>query len=150
MTFAPADADLVRALKERAGANDSIFYAHRVFAETDALARRHGLRPPRSVLEIGPGANLGALFAFTASGARAAGVDLAPVPPPTDGFYEALRDYLLVAEGFTWWRAWAEPQPGACGLSEHLVVPVRAGSPFGDRLPGWCVVGEAAVCRRHL
>jgi SAM-dependent methyltransferase len=107
-----ADADLVQAVRERAGANDSLFYAHRVFAETDALARRHGLASPRSVLEIGPGANLGALFAFAASGAHATGVDVAPLPPPPDGFYEALRDYLLLAEGFAWWRAWAEPQPG--------------------------------------
>ncbi|HMA29618.1 MAG TPA: methyltransferase domain-containing protein [Thermoanaerobaculia bacterium] len=107
-----ADADLVRAVRERAGANDSVFYAHRVFAETDGLARRHGLPSPRSVLEIGPGANLGSLFAFAASGARATGVDVAPLPPRDDAFYEALRDYLLVAEGFAWWRAWAEPQPG--------------------------------------
>jgi SAM-dependent methyltransferase len=107
-----SDAELVRAVRDRARANDSIFYAHRVFAETDALARRHGLVSPRSVLEIGPGANLGSLFAFAASGARATGVDVAPLPPRDDAFYEALRDYLLVAEGFAWWRAWAEPQPG--------------------------------------
>jgi SAM-dependent methyltransferase len=106
------DADLVRAIRERAGANESLFYAHRVFAETDALARRHGLASPRSALEIGPGANLGALFAFAASGVRATGVDVAPLPPPIDGFYESLRDYLLLAEGFAWWRAWAEPRPG--------------------------------------
>lgn len=107
-----ADADLVRAIRERAGANDSLFYAHRVFAETDALARRHGLPFPRSVLEIGPGLNLGALFTFAASGARAAGVDVAPLPRPPDGFYEALRDYLFVVEGFAWWRLFAERQPG--------------------------------------
>jgi SAM-dependent methyltransferase len=107
-----ADADLVRAIRERAGANDSLFYAHRVFAETDALARRHGLSSPRSVLEIGPGVNLGALFTFAASGARAAGVDVAPLPPIPDGFYETLRDYLLAVEGFAWWRSFAEPQPG--------------------------------------
>jgi SAM-dependent methyltransferase len=106
------DADLVRAIRERAGANDSLFYAHRVFAETDALARRHGLPFPRSVLEIGPGVNLGALFAFAASGARAAGVDVTPLPPRPDGFYEALRDYLFAVEGFVWWRSFAERQPG--------------------------------------
>lgn len=108
----PADADLVRQIRERAGANDSLFYAHRVFAETDALARRHGLPFPRSVLEIGPGVNLGALFTFAASGARAAGVDVAPLPPASDGFYESLRDYLLAVEGFAWWRSFAERQPG--------------------------------------
>lgn len=107
-----ADADLVRAIRERAGANDSLFYAHRVFAETDALARRHGLSSPRSVLEIGPGVNLGALFTFAASGARAAGVDVAPLPRPPEGFYEALRDYLFAVEGFAWWRSFAERQPG--------------------------------------
>jgi hypothetical protein len=85
-----SDADLVRAIRERVGANDSLFYAHRVFAEVDALARRHGLPFPRSVLELGPGVNLGALFAFAASGARAAGVDVAPLPAPPDGFYESL------------------------------------------------------------
>jgi SAM-dependent methyltransferase len=107
-----ADADLVRAVRERVGANDSLFYAHRVFAETDALARRHGLPFPESVLEIGPGVNLGALFTFAASGARASGVDVVPVPRPPDGFYEALRDYLLAVEGFAWWRSFAERQPG--------------------------------------
>lgn len=106
------DADLVRAVRERSRANDSLFYAHRVFAETAALARRHGLPFPRSVLEIGPGVNLGALFTFAASGARAAGVDVAPLPRTPDGFYEALRDYLLAAEGFAWWRSFAEAQPG--------------------------------------
>lgn len=105
-----ADADLVRAIRERTGINDSLFYAHRIFAETDALARSHGLPSPRSALEIGPGANLGALFAFAASGVCAAGVDVAPLPPAPDGFYEALRDYLLAVEGFAWWRAWAKPQ----------------------------------------
>jgi SAM-dependent methyltransferase len=107
-----ADADLVRAIRERTGANDSLFYAHRAFAETDALARRHGLPFPRSVLEIGPGVNLGALFTFAASGARAAGVDVAPLQRPPDGFYEALRDYLFAVEGFAWWRPFAERQPG--------------------------------------
>jgi len=118
-----ADADLVRAVRERAGANDSLFYAHRVFAETDALARRHGLASPRSVLEIGPGANLGALFAFAASGARATGVDVAPLPPPVNTFYEALRDYLLLAEGFAWWRAWAEPQLGRVDFPTVSLFP---------------------------
>jgi SAM-dependent methyltransferase len=107
-----ADGDLVRAIRERTGANDSLFYAHRVFAETDALARRHGLPFPRSVLEIGPGVNLGALFTFAASGARATGVDVVPLPRPPDGFYEALRDYLFAVEGFAWWRSFAERRPG--------------------------------------
>ncbi len=120
------DAELVRAVRERAEANDSLFYAHRVFAETDALARRHGLPFPRSVLEIGPGANLGALFAFAASGARAAGVDVAPLPPLSDGFYEALRDYLLAVEGFAWWRPFAEPQPGRVDFPSVSSFPSAA------------------------
>jgi SAM-dependent methyltransferase len=56
--------------------------------------------------------NLGALFTFAASGARAAGVDVAPLQRPPDGFYEALRDYLFAVEGFAWWRPFAERQPG--------------------------------------
>ena len=121
-----ADADLVRAVRERAGVNDSLFYAHRIFAETDALARRHGLLSPRSVLEIGPGANLGALFVFAASGARASAVDVAPLPPAPDGFYEALRDYLFAVEGFAWWRTWAEPTPGRVDFPSVSTFPSAA------------------------
>ena len=103
------DAGLVRAIRERSAANDSIVYAHRVYAETSALAARHGLGAPRSVLEIGPGLNLGALFCFAASGAgRAVGVDVARLPPAPEAFYENLRQYLLEIEGFVWWRAWVD------------------------------------------
>jgi SAM-dependent methyltransferase len=121
-----ADSEVVRAVRERAGANDSLFYAHRIFAETDALARRHGLLAPRAVLEIGPGANLGALFAFAASGARASAVDVAPLPPAPGGFYEALREYLFAAEGFAWWRAWADPQPGRVDFPSVSSFPSAA------------------------
>jgi SAM-dependent methyltransferase len=103
------DADLVRAVRERSGANDSLFYAHRVYAETAALARRHGLVAPRAALEIGPGVNLGSLFCFAASGVRAlSAVDVAPLPVAPPLFYETLRDYLLATEGFCWWRPWAD------------------------------------------
>lgn len=106
------DAELVRALRERAGANDSPVYAHRVYAETAALARRHGLVSPRAALEIGPGLNLGSLFCFAASGVpELAAVDVAPLPDLREDFYECLRDFLLVAEGFTWWRPWADFAP---------------------------------------
>lgn len=101
------DGNLVRALRERSNANDSIVYAHRVYAETASLAARHGVGAPHSVLELGPGVNVGALFCFVASGVeRAAGVDVAPLPDAPPGFYENLRDYLMSVEGFAWWRAW--------------------------------------------
>jgi len=109
VNFGETDADLVRVLKARAGANDSVVYAHRVFAETAALARRHGLESPRAALEIGPGVNLGSLFCFAASGVPSlAAVDVAPLLAAPPFFYEMLREYLLVTEGFTWWRAWAD------------------------------------------
>ncbi|HQR44455.1 MAG TPA: methyltransferase domain-containing protein [Thermoanaerobaculia bacterium] len=107
------DRELVAALRERSGANDSVAYAHRVFAETAALARRHGLSAPKSVLEIGPGANLGSLFAFAASGVQElAGLDVVAAPPPPPEFYETLRDFLMAVDGTTWWRTWAVREPG--------------------------------------
>lgn len=121
-----SDADLVRAVRERAGANDSLFYAHRVFAEMDALARRHGLPFPRSVLELGPGVNLGALFAFAASGARAAGVDVAALPKTPDAFYEDLRDYLFAVEGFAWWRSFAVGQLGRVDFPSVTSFPAAS------------------------
>jgi len=143
-----SDADLVRALKERAGANDSIVYAHRVYAETAALARRHGLAAPRAVLEIGPGVNLGSLFCFAASGVRAlAAADVTPLPPPPPRFYETLREYLLATEGFAWWRAWADvraeeasfpsleafpPAAALLGRIDHRTGVSSETLPFGD------------------
>jgi SAM-dependent methyltransferase len=107
------DRELVRAIKERSGANDSVVYAHRVFAETSGLARHHGLMAPRSVLEIGPGANLGSLFCWAASGAAdLVGIDVVPAPPPSTGYYDTLREFLLAVEGFAWWRAWAVSEAG--------------------------------------
>ena len=115
------DADFVRALKERAGANDSLVYAHRVYAETAALARRHGLAAPRTALEIGPGLNLGSLFCFAASGVTAlAAADIAPLPAAPPLFYEMLREFLLATEGFSWWRAWADP---AAAVSAAVSFP---------------------------
>ncbi len=121
------DRELVRAIKERSGANDSAVYAHRVFTETSALARRHGLVAPTSVLEIGPGANLGSLFCWAASGvADLAGIDVVAAPPPSTGFYETLREFLLVVEGFAWWRAWALPEPGRVGFPTVSSFPSAA------------------------
>lgn len=118
------DAELVRAIRARSAANDSIVYAHRVYAETAALAARHGLAEPRAVLELGPGVNLGALFCFVASGAqRAAGVDVAPLPPPPESFYENLRDYLLAIEGFAWWRAWVDDFAGVARFPSVAAFP---------------------------
>jgi SAM-dependent methyltransferase len=118
------DVGLVRALRERSAANDSIVYAHRVYAETAALAARHGLVAPRAVLELGPGVNLGALFCFVASGARkAAGVDVAPLPAAPFSFYETLRDYVMAVEGFAWWRAWTTHSPSLASFPSVASFP---------------------------
>ena len=118
---------MVQALRERSAANDSIVYAHHVFAETAALARRHGLVSPGSVLEIGPGTNLGSLFCWTASGVRdTAGVDVVAAPPPSAEFYETLRDYLLAIEGLSWWRAWAVPEAGRVDFPSVSSFPAAA------------------------
>lgn len=109
------DAFLAEVVRARSDTNDSLFYAHHVFAEIDALSRKHGLAPG-TVLEIGPGANLGSLFCFAASGvAQPAGVDVEPLRPPGRSFYAALYDYLACVEGFSWWRyfATARVYPGA-------------------------------------
>jgi SAM-dependent methyltransferase len=121
------DADLVCALKERAGANDSLVYAHRVYAETAALARRHGLVSPRAALEIGPGVNLGSLFCFAASGVPAlAAADVAPLPAAPSLFYETLREYLLATEGFSWWRAWADASSALASFPSLEALPSAA------------------------
>lgn len=98
------DASVVAALRTRSQDGKSLVYAHHVFAEVDALVRRY--RPAsRSILEIGPGANLGALFCFAASGyERVAGADIAEASPPAAEFYPSLRDYLSCVGGWRWWR----------------------------------------------
>lgn len=111
------DADLVRAIRLRSGVNDSIVYAHRVYAEIAALAARHDVVAPQSVLEIGPGVNLGALFCFAASGVpRAVGVDITQLPESPPGFYEDLRNYVLAIEGFVWWRTWVDDYVGVASF----------------------------------
>jgi len=121
------DRELVEALRERSGTNDSVVYAHRVFVETAALARGHDVAAPRSVLEIGPGANLGALFCWAASGVREpAGVDVVAAPPPPPEFYETLRGFLMAVEGFAWWRAWAKPEPGRVDFPSVSSFPAAA------------------------
>lgn len=102
------DAFVVAALRARSSANESIVYAHHVFAEVDALARRFLTRTATSILEIGPGANLGPLFCFAASGVpELAGVDIASATPPRPEFYATLRDYLSCVGGQRWWRQFA-------------------------------------------
>jgi SAM-dependent methyltransferase len=99
---------LVKAVRARSSVNDSLIYAHHVFAEIDFLARKHLAQRPRSVLEIGPGVNLGVLFCFVASGVeRAVGVDIERITDPTPPFYKTLKDYLGCVEGFAWWRYFA-------------------------------------------
>ncbi|MCZ7625582.1 MAG: class I SAM-dependent methyltransferase [Candidatus Methylomirabilis sp.] len=99
---------LVKAVRARSSVNDSLIYAHHVFAEIDFLARKHLAQPLRSVLEIGPGINLGALFCFVASGVeRAVGVDVVEITDLSPHFYKSLKDYLGCVEGFAWWRYFA-------------------------------------------
>lgn len=99
---------LVKAIRARSSINDSLIYAHHVFAEIDFLARKHLAQRPSSVLEIGPGVNLGVLFCFVASGVeRAVGVDIERMTDLTPSFYKTLKDYLGCVEGFAWWRYFA-------------------------------------------
>ena len=99
-----SDAAVVVALRARSAANESLVYAHHVFAEVNALASRYqGGR--ESILEIGSGANLATLFCFAGSGyERVAGVDIAPPSAPGIEFYRVLRDYLSCVGGWRWWR----------------------------------------------
>ncbi|MEO8054547.1 MAG: hypothetical protein ABI768_05310 [Acidobacteriota bacterium] len=118
------DEELLRAIRARSAANDSIVYAHRVYAETSALAARYGLVAPQSVLELGPGLNLGSLFCFASSGVRrAVGVDVASLPPAPIRFYETLRDYLLAIEGFGWWRSWVDDFAGVASFPSVESTP---------------------------
>lgn len=98
------DEMLIGALRARSADNASVVYAHHVHAEVASLASRHGLVPD-SVLELGPGANLGAAFSFAAAGVqRVAAVDVARADPPPPQFFDVLRDYLACVAGFAWWR----------------------------------------------
>ena len=115
------DAFVVAAVRARSSVNESLVYAHHVFAEIDTLARRYLDRPIHSLLEIGPGANLGPLICFAGSGVtRAAGVDIARATPPAPEFYEQLRDYLSVVDGWRWWRLFAR------GSYPHVSFPNQA------------------------
>lgn len=68
------------------------------------IARRHGAADPGSVLELGPGAQLGTLYCFLAAGAtRAAGLDIAPTTKQL-GFFQLLHRYLVHVSSFRWWR----------------------------------------------
>jgi SAM-dependent methyltransferase len=136
---------LVDALRARSFANDSLVYAHHVFAEVEFLARKHGVQP-RTVLEIGPGVNLGSLFCFVASGVEnAAGVDVEPMRDPAPAFYRNLYDYLSCVEGFTWWRYFATerkydhvsfPTCKALPTVEDILEHIDYRSPAAsDRLP---------------
>lgn len=102
-----SDASVVAALRERSSTNESLVYAHHVFAEVDALARKYA-GGGGAILEIGPGPNLGALFCFAASGwTRVAGVDVSQACAAAPEFYATLRDYLSVVGGWRWWRHFA-------------------------------------------
>jgi hypothetical protein len=102
-----SDDTIVAELRARSSVNGSLVYAHLVYAEVDGLIRRYGGRSG-SILEIGPGANLGALFCFVASHyTNVAGVDIAAAEPPATGFYSSLCDYLSCVGSWRWWRQFA-------------------------------------------
>lgn len=102
------DTRLVEILRARSALNESLVYAHHVYAEVDHFCRRFHLEP-RRVLEIGPGTNLGTLFCFRLAGAeRAAGIDIVSAREPSMPFYTALARYLSCVEGFRWWRNFAD------------------------------------------
>ena len=99
------DRTLIDLLRLRADGQDSPFYSHHVYSEMAGCARRHGHETAR-VLEIGPGSSLGALTCFLAAGSeRAAGADIEPLHGDRATYYEDLKRYLAVVEGFRWWRS---------------------------------------------
>jgi SAM-dependent methyltransferase len=107
LPMSATDDTIVAELRARSSVSDSLVYAHLVYAEVDGLVRRYGGRSG-SILEIGPGANLGALFCFVASDyTNVAGVDIAAAEPPATGFYSSLRDYLSCVGSWRWWRQFA-------------------------------------------
>lgn len=110
----------VALVRARSSVNESLVYAHHVFAEINALLTKFA-HPPQSLLEIGPGANLGALFCFGAAGVpRLAGADIAVAGPPRAGFYRELRDFLSCVGGYGWWRQFAG------GSYPHVTFPINA------------------------
>ena len=96
-----------------------------MFSEVDGLIRRY-CSAGRSVLEIGPGANLGTLFCFVASGyATVAGADIASSGSTSTAFYATLRDYLSCVGGLRWWRQFATasyPNVVFPAMADHLDV----------------------------
>jgi SAM-dependent methyltransferase len=120
---------LVSMLRARSCTNDSLVYAHHVFAEVEFLARKHGARP-QTVMEIGPGTGLGSLFCFVASGVQCAtGIDIEPLHDPGAAFYRDLHDYLACVEGFSWWRYFATAQE-----YPHAYFPPCAGRPKPEEI----------------
>jgi SAM-dependent methyltransferase len=80
-----------------------------------SILKKCGAANPRTVLELGPGAQLGTLYCFLAAGAdRAAGLDVAPTTKDL-AFFHRLHEYLRIVSGFRWWRA--------PGLGEGLQYP---------------------------
>ncbi|HEV8717433.1 MAG TPA: methyltransferase domain-containing protein [Candidatus Binatia bacterium] len=120
---------LVKMIRARSDANDSIMYAQHVFAELDFLVHKHVRQRLGSVLEIGPGVNLGVLFCFVACGVeRAAGVDIERISELRPAFYETLRHYLTCVEGVRWWRYFtAKPFP-------HVSFPPCLATPIAEEL----------------
>jgi len=129
---------LVKLIRARSDANDSIMYAQHVFAEIDFLVHKHFRQRLGAVLEIGPGVNLGVLFCE-----RAAGVDIEGISELRPAFYETLRHYLTCVEGFTWWRYFTEktfPQVSFPPLRRQFLRP---------RLLGFCPRTRARARANH-
>ena len=128
---------LIDQLREHAGDQSSPFSAFHSYCQVDAVVRQFG-RQSRSVLELGPGSNLGALFCFAASGVeRAAGVDIQPIERHPE-FYCMMKDYLACVAAFQWWRpngpcAWEDVDAQALLNRVEYFAPVAAHElPFGE------------------
>ena len=138
LASALGDELLVKMIRARSDANDSIMYAQHVFAEIDFLVHKHFRQRLGAVLEVGPGVNLGVLFCE-----RAAGVDIEGISELRPAFYETLRHYLTCVEGFTWWRYFTEktfPQVSFPPLRRQFLRP---------RLLGFCPRTRARARANH-
>ncbi len=120
---------LVDVIRARSNENDSVVYAHHVFSEISFLFGKYSPHRPASVLEIGPGVNLGVLFCFLASGIeKAAATDIAHIGQMPISFYRILQDYLACVEGFVWWRYFTEKR------FPHISFPPREKVPVPEEL----------------
>lgn len=136
---------MIKELRYKITEADSPFYSFRVYSEIAQAVRSHQ-GSPRRVLELGPGATLGALFCFLAEGAeRAAGLDIQPIGELRPEFYHMLKDYLACVSGYHWWRRSIEtesnpniryPQSWETVDADKLLKRVEYFSPYSaSKLP---------------